>query len=156
MTVTLNSQDRAVFAGTFGAVDAISGGTATAIQSPNVGISITTLAGSTATTSFGQHKIVLTGASGAIGGSSATTIIPVEGMEKLICMLATGPGWKVAIESLATGFLDGFFTTSSDDQTHYTPTGAFVMTTRDHFLQLKYFNERWHVLAGQATIATTT
>lgn len=155
MTVTLNQYDPMMVEGTFSAKVNISGGTATAIQNVNVRFPITVLAGSTATTSFAQHKIVVPGATGTPGGSSATTPVPVEGAAMWIAMEATGPGWKVAIESLASGFLAGFFGTSSDDA-HLVATGAFVLDTRDDFLSLRYVNERWQVVAGNATIATTT
>lgn len=156
MTVTLNSYDKAVVAGTFAAVDAISGGTATAIQVADIRVSLTKLAGSTATTSFSQHKIVVPGPTGTPGGSSATTPIPVEGMEKWLHMEATGPGWKVVVEGIASGNLPGFLGSSTDSAVLSTPTGAFVMDTRDDFLYMRYVNERWWVLAGFATFATAT
>jgi len=156
MTITLNSNDRAVVSGTFGAVDSISGGTATAIQMISVTTALTKLAGSTATTSFNQHKLVIAGSTGTPGGSSATTPIPVEGLEKWIHMEGTGPGWKVVVEGIASGNLPGFLGSSTDSAVLSTPTGAFVMDTRDDFLHMKYVNERWWVLAGFATFATST
>lgn len=140
MTVTLNSGDRKVPGGTYQSKEDLTQSTATARQSISVHHAITTLSGGTAT---GFDKDLYTLASTA-----------VEGMEKTICMLATGEA-KVVIGGLATIAVGGFFGTSSDDA-HVSATGAFTLSVPGHYILCKKFNERWWVTSANCTFATAT
>ena len=149
MAVTLSSGDRAVTAGTFGAVEDLLHSTSTARQRISPHFPVTTIAGGTATSGPNLNGLF------TLPGSTSTNP-PVEGMEKTIVMLATGPAEFIVVESLATGQSWGVFSTSSDDQRLLAPTGAFVFTTVQHYLWLKFVNAQWRLLSGFASVGTGT
>ena len=147
MAVTLNSYDRQVRAGTFGAIQELTVSTATTRQRISPHISITTIAGVTATSGPNLNALF------TLPGATATDP-PVEGMQKIIKMTGTGPSISVIVESLATGRLWGLFSTSSDDQHFTAPTGAFAGIDKTFGLHLLFLDTQWQVLGGKATIST--
>ena len=149
MAVTINIGDRQTSAGTFGAVESLLSSTATARQVVSPVIPITQIAGSTATAGPNLNNLF------TLQGATATNP-PVEGMEKIIKMTSTGPTALLVVESLATGPLWNYLTTSSDDQRLTAPTGAFVFNSKVSGLWLKFLDQQWQVLGGNATIATGT
>lgn len=149
MTVSILSGDRQVKAGTFDAVENLSHSTATARQRISTVVPITTISGGTATSGPNVNGLF------TLPGATATEP-PVEGMQKIIMMLATGPAESIAVESMATGFSWGPFSTSSDDQRLAAPTGAFVFTIKGHYLAFRYINAQWWLEAGYATLGTVT
>jgi len=149
MTVSINSGDRQTKSGTFDAVETLLAATSTTRQRISPYVPITTIAGSTATSGVGTaHLFTLPGAT--------ATEPPVEGMDKFIKRLATGPAVSVAVESMATGFSFGPFSTSSDDQRLAAPTGAFVLSAKGDYLWLKYLDAEWWLVAGKATLGVST
>ena len=149
MAVTLNSGDRMVTAGTFGAVESLTVATSTTRQRISPHIPVTTIAGSTATSDPNDTALF------TLPGATATDP-PVEGMMKVIKMTSTGPAAFVVVENLATGRLWNLLTTSSDDQTLTAPTGAFVGSDKTFGLWLMFLDAQWQVLGGKATIGTGT
>jgi hypothetical protein len=151
MTVLINSGDRQVKAGTFDAVENLTQSTATARQTISPHHAITTLSGGTAT-GFGVDVYTLRGTGTATGAPA------VEGVQKTIFMLATGEA-KVVIESLATTRISAFGLVASAtvfDNAFVTATGAFVFTAPGQFLNCTFMNQKWYVMAGQATFATAS
>lgn len=153
MTITLNTGDPQVRAGTFSDVETLTQSTATARQSISVRTMVTQIGGGTAT-GFGVN--LFTVASYATAGAG-----PVEGMEKYITMLATGEA-KVVFNGMATGF-QGIFeiatTTNTAPQSVGTvvlATGAYTLSKPEHFIWAKMINQQWRVIAGLATFATAT
>lgn len=148
MAVTINPGARQTKVGTFDAVENLLYSTSTVRQRISPYLAITTIAASTATADNTRGLFTIPG--------STSTEPPEEGMEKIVKMLGTGPGANVVFESLATGFSWGPFSTSSDDQRIAAPTGAFVLSTRGHYVWAKFCEGQWQILSGHATLSTGT
>ena len=152
MTVTINAGQQ-LGADSF-EVDVLTQSTATAEQSVSVRLAISTLAGGTAT-GFTRNRYVVPAGR--------------EGDRKLIWNLATGESMvrfgAATTDLLATGGVHYFnVSTATGGMSpasvlgvfQASATGAFVLTTANHFLEALFMNGFWHLRGGLATLATAT
>lgn len=150
MTVTITGNTQIRRGGTFQSKEDLLQSTATVPQAISLTTDATTLAGGTAT---GFSVNIYTLAAGS------------EGQWKSIFNLATGES-KVIVTNIATGQLTGIYGTSTGTATgagtadiaacYVTATGAFVLSTADQFLFMRFQNNRWWIINGKATFATST
>jgi hypothetical protein len=151
MTVTISTTEPRA-PETWQNVQVLTQSTATAEQSISTYLPVTTLSGGTAT-GFARNRYVL-----AAGR---------EGNEKTIVMLATGEAYVrfgAATTNLMATFGYHLFNTVTATTNLGTvvtalagaATGALVLNSVNDYVVAKYFNGGWSVMAGQATIATST
>lgn len=149
MAVTITAGKQVRRGGVFQSTEDLAQSTATAEQDVSLTTDVTTFAGGTAT-GFGVDKYLLAGTS---------TEGFIEGLEKVVVMLATGEA-KLRVESLATGQLGGLQTvlSSTGSETLFaSATGAFTLSGADHWVWMKVFNAKWHIMqSAGATLATAT
>ena len=153
MAVTLTGGDRQVSSGTFQSVQALLQSTATTLQTIFPDVSVTTIAGGTAT-SFNVNRFLLPG-----GTSTATDgRRAIEGMEKWIFHLGTGEA-KIILQDVLAGRWPAINlnpTATTMDAAWVSGTGNVQFTATSHFLRLMFVDNRWWPMQGAGSIATVS